>query len=442
MLSGEWMITSTIEAVCFFYFTQKLSRRWMWLQDKRFIRKIFLTTLLLKVVWVLMAYVFYSSVNGEPFEFAAADSHFYASIASEFAGYIKTGDIHTITNYPNISISDMGYPLWLTLLNLIFGNSLLVPRLINALFSACTAVLLYKLAANNFGMIAGRLAAIMFMLLPNFFFYAGIHLKETMMIFLVVAYAYNADKLIHGEGYSWVNIVFTILGGLSLFLFRTPLGIVAFFALFTALIFTRKEGQSKKKWKKRLVTAFWIFGCIAVLLSGRVINEIEDMYKASNTNQEQGMEYRATREGGNSLAQYGSMAIFAPMILAIPFPTFIEASAEQQNQMMFAGGYFVKNIFSFFVFIALIILVRERQWREHLFIITFFLAYLLIIAKSSFAVSERFHLPAMPFLLIMAAFGITRIRKKEKKWYLPYVVFMVLIVIGWNWFKLAGRGLA
>jgi hypothetical protein len=197
-----------------------------------------------------------------------------------------------------------------------------------------------------------------------------------------------------------------------------------------------------KKWGKRVIIALWVGFAIGALASSRVIDEIEILYEYGGSNQQAGMQLRATEEGGNPYAKYGSMVIFAPLILTLPFPSFIEALAEQQNQMMFSGGYFVRNVYSFFVILALVLLIKRHEWREHLFIITFFASYLLIIAKSSFAVSERFHLPAVPFLLVMAAYGITQAGKKERKYYVPYLVFIVLVVIGWNWFKLAGRGIS
>ena len=194
-----------------------------------------------------------------------------------------------------------------------------------------------------------------------------------------------------------------------------------------------------KKWDKRFTLALWIFILIAVLISGKVMNEIELVYKYRSENQQTGMQSRATQVGGNSFARYGTAAIFAPMIVAIPFPSFTNANQEQQNQQMFSGGYFTKNIYSFFVLVALLLLIKLKEWREHLLIITFFGTYLIIVAMSNFAVAERFHLPAVPFLLCLAGFGITHITKKEKKWYLPYVVFMVFVIIAWNYIKIAGR---
>jgi len=440
MLPFMWMIFATIEAVCFFYFTQTLSNRWIRFSEKKFVHKLFYTALILKVIWVIFAYYFYISMSGVPFEFSAADSHGYASQGEEFAQLLKDGNFATFFAHPGMDASDTGFPIWLSLINIIFGNSLLIPRLIHAVLSAWTCVLLYRLATNNFGEAAGRLSGIMCMLLPNFFFYVGIHMKESFMIFLVVSYAYNADQLIRNTRFVWKSIALALLGGIVLFFFRTALGVVAIFSLFTALVFTK--GRKMKKWGKRVIIALWVGFAIGALASSRVIDEIEILYEYGGSNQQAGMQLRATEEGGNPYAKYGSMVIFAPLILTLPFPSFIEALAEQQNQMMFSGGYFVRNVYSFFVILALVLLIKRHEWREHLFIITFFASYLLIIAKSSFAVSERFHLPAVPFLLVMAAYGITQAGKKERKYYVPYLVFIVLVVIGWNWFKLAGRGIS
>ncbi|MBP1639407.1 MAG: hypothetical protein H6Q17_990 [Bacteroidetes bacterium] len=437
MLPFQWMLTATIEAVCFFYFTNTLSRQWIRYSENRFQKKLFTTTLVLRISWVIIAYAFYSWMNGEPFEFAAADSHFYDEASSDFLQMMREGNFSGIFNVPSIDISDTGYPLWLAFIKLIFGTSVLPPRLIHAVFSAWTAVLLYKLSSRNFGEATGRLTGIMCMLLPNFFFYAGIHLKETLMIFLVVSFAYNADILLRSTKASWQNIIITIAAALVLFFFRTVLGVVALFSLFTALILTK--GQSMKRWNKRFAMATWIGILIAVLISGKVISEIETVYNNRVANQQVGMQSRATQEGGNSFAKYGSSTIFAPMIIILPFPSFTNANREQQNQQMFSGGYFTRNVYSFFVLVALILLIKRKEWREHLLIITFFSTYLIIIAMSNFAVAERFHLPAVPFLLCLAAFGMTHITKKEKKWFLSYIVFIVLVVIAWNYVKIAGR---
>lgn len=440
MLPFEWMVFAIIEAVGFFYFTQQLSKQWRWNSVKRFEKKLFINSLILHAIWVVFAYFFYIEMSGQPFEFAAADSHGYVSTGMQFAAMIKNGQFFSIFGDQHMDVSDMGFPLWLSFLDLTVGPSLIVQRLIHAVFSAWTAVLLYRLTTRNFGESAGRLAGIMFMLLPNFYFYVGIHLKETMMIFLVVAFANNADQLLRGNKILIKSLLLTIALILVFFLFRTALGITAIFALMTALVFSK--GQNIKKWGKRVIITVWVMAAIGLFLSARMTNEIDRLYQYSNTNQSSSMKSRASEQGGNPYAKYGTMALFVPMILTLPFPTFTLANTEQQNQMMFSGGYFDRNVYSFFVILALFLLIKRHEWREHLFIITFFTTYLLIIAKSAFAVSERFHLPAVPFLLAMAAYGMTQAGKKERKWYVPFLVLIVFAVIGWNWFKLAGRGIS
>lgn len=440
LLPFQWMIFAIIEAVGFFYFTQILSKRWRSSSVKRFEKRLFINSLVLHAIWVVFAYFFYIWMSGQPFEFAAADSHGYVTHGMAFADMIRNGQFLAIFSNKGMDVSDMGFPLWLSFLDLTVGPSLLVQRLIHAIFSAWTAVLLYRLTTRNFGESAGRLAGIMFMLLPNFFFYVGIHLKETMMIFFVVAFAENADQLIRGEKLRPKAFILTIVLTLVFFLFRTALGITAIFALMTALVFSK--GQNIKKWGKRIIIGVWVVAALSVFLSARMSNEIHELYEYRNADQATSMKYRAIEKGGNSFARYGTMALFAPMIITLPFPTFTLANDEQKNQMMFSGGYFDRNVYSFFVLLALFLLIRRKQWREHLFIITFFVTYLLIIAKSAFAMSERFHLPAVPFLLAMAAYGMTQTGKKERKWFIPFLAFIVFLVIGWNWFKLAGRGIA
>ena len=84
---------------------------------------------------------------------------------------------------------------------------------------------------------------------------------------------------------------------------------------------------------------------------------------------------------------------------------------------------------------------KRRMLRNHILIISFLLSYLVVLASSGFALSGRFHLPVIPFLLVFAGYGITQMNNKNIKYYVPYLIVISLVIIGWNWFKLAGRGL-
>jgi hypothetical protein len=85
--------------------------------------------------------------------------------------------------------------------------------------------------------------------------------------------------------------------------------------------------------------------------------------------------------------------------------------------------------------------VKNNKWRDYILIGSLTIGYLIVIAMSAFAQSERFHQPAMPFLLMFAAFGISKITNKSKTYFIWYMVFIFAAIVAWSWFKLAGRGL-
>ena len=194
-----------------------------------------------------------------------------------------------------------------------------------------------------------------------------------------------------------------------------------------------------KNWLQRLIIGFWVLITIWVTFSNRLQAEFE--YLLDNTDvQSKNFEFKTKIEGGNKLATYGSAIMFAPVMFIAPFPTFVNIDT-QQYQMMFSGGFFVKNILGFFVLISIVVFIRRRNIRKYILIVSFLFSYLAILAQSSFALSDRFHLPSLPFVIILAAYGITQINIKNKTFFVPYLVLIIVMIVAWNAFKLAGRGM-
>jgi 4-amino-4-deoxy-L-arabinose transferase-like glycosyltransferase len=320
---------------------------------------------------------------------------------------------------------------------MIFGNGVIIPRLFKAVLGSLLCVLIYRLANRNFGEAVGRMAAIFCMLMPNLILYAGIHMKEAEMVFLTVWFIERADALIRVHKYTFLTVLPTLLIGGSLFFFRTVLGVTAMFALFTALIFSSRRVMSMSN---RLVITGWVIVAVAYFVGSSIASEVEEVWQARVANQDVALEYYAEREGGNKLAKYASKSVFAPMIFLIPFPTVVN-TPNQQNQQLIHGGNYVKNIMAFFVLFGLLVIVKEKKWRNHILILSFTLGYLMVIALSAFAQSERFHQPALPFIMILAAFGVSNISNVEKKYFKWFMAIMFIIIVAWSWFKLSGRGL-
>ena len=438
----EWYfwIFGIVEVVGFFYFAHQLPIAWKNYSPKVFTKKLFTTALIIRVIYVVFSYWFYNEMTGTPFEFGAADVEFYNEMGQYGHQCLSNGEWNLLSKfdaYAKMALSDSGYPIYLSFIYWIFDDSILITRIIKCFWSAWTCVLVYKLASRDFGESVGRMAAIFCIMMPNFIYYCGIHLKETEMVFLIVLFAERADYAMRAKQLDWKALIIALLAACFLFMFRTALAAVAMIALAVTLMLSSKKVLSLRK--KIAIGAFVVLAMFATV-GNQLMAEAEELLAQSESNQEKAMEWYANRKGGNKLAQYAGAAVFAPMIFTIPFPTMVETPI-QENQRMIHGGNYVKNITSAFTIFALFCLLMSGNWRKHVLILSVCCGYLVVIALSAFAHSERFHLPALPFSLILAALGISLLSNKQKKWFNYWLILIFVANIAWAWFKLKGRGL-
>ena len=438
----EWYfwIFGIVEVVGFFYFAHHLPIAWKNYSPKAFTKKLFTTALIIRIIYVIFSYWFYREMTGEPFEYMPGDVLFYNEMGQYGHQLLSNGEWNLYDKfykYAKMALSDSGYPIYLSFIYWIFDDSIVLTRILKAVWSAWTCVLVYKLASRNFGESVGRMSAIFCMLMPNFIYYCGIHLKETEMVFLIVLFAERADFAMRAKQLDWKALIIAIVAACILFLFRTALAAVAMIALATTLMLSSRRVLSLSK--KIAIGAFVVLAMFATV-GNQLITEAEELLANREGNQENAMKWYAERDGGNKLAKYAGAAVFAPMIFTIPFPTMVETPI-QENQRMIHGGNYVKNITSAFTIFALFCLLMSGNWRKHVLILSVCCGYLVVIALSAFAHSERFHLPALPFSLILAALGISLLSNKQKKWFNYWLILIFVANIAWAWFKLKGRGL-
>ena len=287
-MSWLWILFGVVEVTSFFYFTNILTKRWAEYSERTFLRQLFITAFVIRVVWVVFSYFFYRSMTGLPFEFEAADSMVYHGNAEWGAVNFKRGNFNIPQIFAWADVSDMGYPTYLSVIYLLTDNSIIIARLLKAVWGAWMCVLIYKLTLRNFGQNTARIAAIICMLWANFIYYTGLHLKETEMIFVVVAFVERSDALLRSSKLIIKNIVITLVLGGLLFTFRTVLGITALFALFTALIFISSKSL-KQKWKRPLIV-LWLVLAIGYFMGGRIASEVKAIWSSRSENQATSME--------------------------------------------------------------------------------------------------------------------------------------------------------
>ena len=434
-MSLTYIIMGIAWVVGFFLLSAYCSKKWQDLPQKKLLTYLFLIALGLRVFWVFFSYIFYTIKTGIPFEFAAGDALWYYEES--------TGNIHTpwkgIWNYlfvDTTTVSDSGYVFYLTFLAKLFGENILFPRLINSVFSAATVPLIYLLAKRNIGEEGGRLAAIFTCFMPNLIFYCGLHLKETLMLFLMVAYLERADYLLRSKKYNVLTIALPVLLAISLFTFRTVLGAAAVFSFVTALVFTNTSVIGRGK---RYMLIGWGVLAALTLTGGTIMNEIDGLLEDRDVNQANKREMQTAK--GNQWAKYATGTVMAPMMFVLPFPTMVDVD-EQYNQQMISGGNYVRNFLGGFVLIALFSAIFiTKNWRNLSLIGSFVIAYLGIVSTSGFANSERFLLPGLPVLLIMAAYGVTLLNAKNYKFIKIWYWVVPVMGFAWAFFKLGSRGL-
>lgn len=430
-----WIAFGIIGVLLFFLLSNQFSVQWQRSSSKSFVQKLFITALLLRIAWVIFSYFFYQYETGVPFEFDSADAIGYHSAAELMSELPWEVSLDYLFHVQRGGASDSGYVIYLIFLYKIFGPNIIIARLLKAVYGAYTCVLLYKLASRSMGEYVGRISGIFAALMPNLIIYCGMHLKETEMIFLMVAFLERADFVLRVKNYSWWQFIPPLLLASSLFLFRTVLGVIALFAFGTALVFSPNRVVKKSR---KLATAAWVLVAVMVLAGGTIRTEVESVWEGKGSNQDIKRLEQTLR--GNQWAQYATATVMAPMEFVMPFSTMV--NTDQQNQMVLHGGNYVRNYMGVFILISLfVVLFVKKNWREFSLVGSFAIGYLGVISLSGFANSERFLLPGLPCLIIFWAYGVSLLNKKNYKFVKLWSIVVVLMEVGWAYFKIGSRGL-
>lgn len=443
----DLIFTAIISIVLFFFVGRHMSNQFSLLGEKKFLRSVFTVGFVLRFLWILyMFFVFnpryFGSRHGD-----GADTDWFMSFGHYLATWLSGESQYSLSQIIEINMSaidDVAYPMILGVEYLLTGgiSDVFIPYFVKSILGACCAIFVYHVTKRHFGEGAARIAAIFVCLNPNMIYWCGTMMKEAEMVFFCSLAVDKFDEALSSNSQLTIKSLLPgILCGFVLLFMRTTLGLAMFAAVMVHVVLADRKiiSTGKKIFLGILVSIVLIItvGDRLLAQSKGYIEIVQSGYQSKN------MEWRSTREGGNSFAKYASAGVFAPLIFTIPFPTFNQAHAEQLLQVQLSGGYFIKNILSFFVIIVLAQLLITGEWRKYVFILAYMCGYLVVLVFSGFAQSGRFHMPVWPMLMIFAAYGVqlAKTDKKMRRWF-TYVLYMeIFLCLAWNWFKLAGRGL-
>ena len=420
----------------FFLSTNYFTSYWKSKSPHGFVQSVFLLAVSLRLIWVIASYFYYIKATGIPFEFGAADSLSYHDGASTLSEYDWGTILHSYFGDISKGISDLGYSFCLTVFYKIFGNSIILARIVKVFIGAYTCILLYRLSVRTFGEEIGRMACIMASLMPNLIIYCGLHLKETEMIFLTIAFLERLDYLLRSKKMNFWNILLPSFLALSLFFFRTVLGAAAVFSFASAVLFS--SAPTMKKGGRRVALIAWGLLGLLVAGGGTIMTEVESFWEDKEDNVIRKRTEQTLR--GNQWAKYATGTVMAPMVFVLPFATMVDVD-QQYGQQEKHGGNYIRNFMGFFAILAVYEAFRRKKWRDFSLIGSFVVAYLGVVSLSGFSNSERFLLPGLPCLIMMWAYGMSTLRKQTYKLLMPWCVVVCAMEIAWAFFKLGSRGL-
>ena len=437
-LQLRWMLWGIGEVLFFFLMTAVFYPRWKSADLKRFLWTVFLVALVIRVAYVVGVGYYYYYQTGVAQEFGAGDSRWYHENGMLCAQWLRSGHIGFVYNYLHfysMGFSDRGYIYWLTLIYTIFGPSMLVPRIFKGLMSAYMCVLIYKLGSRTFGERTGRLAAVLCVFMPILIQMCGIHTKEAEMIFLSIFALERMDYLVRSKKYTFWNILVPILLTGLTFGFRTIIGMCLIFAFVVFVVLSPKELVGRKG---KILTLAGVVVVFLVFLFSPIGREMRIIYRLNFS--EVNYQSKKYEWMGMKHSQFAKNIYMVPGAFVLPLAPMVEA-APNHNKMIH-GSTYVKNFLAFFAMLAIVIAIRQRRWRDFSLIGAYELSYLGIIMLSFAANSERFHEPAIPLLILMAAYAMTHLRRKDLKWFYVYCGLLLVALVFWNWLKLSARGLA
>ena len=424
-----------------------MSKNFSLLGEKKFLRSVFTVGFVVRILWILyMFFVFNPRYYGTRFG-STADVEWYMGFGKYLSQWISGSSMYSLSEIIDINMSaidDVAYPMLLGVEYLLTGgvSDVLIPYIVKSILGACCAIFIYRTTKRHFGEGTARIAAIFVCLNPNIIYWCGTMMKEADMVFFCCLAVDKFDEALSSNSQLTIkSLIPGILCGFMLLFMRTTLGLALFGAVMVHVLMADKRIISIGK---KILIGVLVAVVLTITVGDQLLNQSKGyLDNVRSGGQEQNMEWRSTRIGGNSFAKYASASVFAPLIFTLPFPTFNQAHEGQFVQVQLSGGYFIKNILSFFVIIVLVQLLITGEWRKHVLLIGYTCGYLVVLVFSGYAQSGRFHMPIWPMLMILAAYGV-QLSKRDKnmrKWFTYVLYAEIFVCLAWNWFKLAGRGM-
>lgn len=414
----------------FFYNSTK------YLSETKFIKNVFLWSMIIKIIIVFFNYYCFEIVNGFPF-IIHSDPYAYNKYG-ELAAYDLSRHIfNPLQIFFGADISDMGGYFYYGIIYYLFGwlgNNIIVARIINSLFATLTVIYFYKIIRFANTKDVARSSAILFMFFPLFNLYAGTHYKESVFLYVVIVASYESYKVFFDRQFGKWNVFWLVATLMISLFFRMVIGPVIIFGMAGLIFFNR---QKKVSVRFRLSLAV-IFVFLLVAYSNFFLKPTERFISGAKTYSERVVAQTQRNKAG----KFAFGDLFSTPVLYVapifgPLPSIV-VDRTLKKDFAFAlsaliSTLFVKIFLSFWVLFGIYYLMR-RGFRANSYILLFFISYYIIIGFSGNGFIIRYLMPIIPFFIYFAVVGL-----KQYKRYIPYfflfLLLMVAVILFFNYKK-------
>lgn len=440
LFSMEWIVGSYFVAVTIIFQIKKLNRKWIYYPEKKFTKKIFWTSFLVRLFVLLGVLIIAKNTWGRLFYVGAVDATKYFRVATQaravFHEQDLIGSFNFIVDEYNGIITDVGFPFFLFLTTFIVGTSAFGLKLTSCIIGSLVVLKGYKIANLIFEKKTARIAAILLMVFPISLFFNATILKESLLTYVILEVLYLNVKMIKTLKYKTKDILLLVAFIAISFFLRAAVSILLFLiATYTLTVYSAK--------RKKIVGVTVTIIIITLFTSFLIITGQSQVYydnyiEAKNLPQERIEQMSNINELVSllGLPVYLLISIFTPFPSLVYIPNQFGLPHDEYNYMI-AGNIFW-NVFALFAVTGLIWTFRKKRGLSSP-LWSFVIGYQLILLQAMMFTSVRFSYPALPVFVLFTAYGLSL--KKLKKYYSLYLLMMAIAIIGWNYVRLKGRGM-
>lgn len=409
-----WMVGASFLTFCsqvalLFYYVDKEKHSF---STKRLYTTVFIYTLLHAALFMAISYLY----TGDTYMFSKSDAMLYTELSQKFIDLGIADGIKYLSSH--INMDDWGAVLWDALCLSIVPDKLFL-NFMYILLGTFGSIYLFKIGRFFMSDKYAFLASLTYSTSSFWIFYHCGFLKETAMVFFIIAAMYHAYSFVIRQNF--VGLGYAILFGSLLIFFRPAiLGFLVIAFMFFYAIRHRKN-------------ALGFFLLIAALgLSVLVIDKMSqtiDKYTAGG-DLDGVISYRSN-------ANYsGTFNYFLSFIGAIcgPFPTIPSSVPETPKYIQFyAPGLIVKLFLALPFWLGVTHFIRQRQWQA-IPLISFILIEMLATAVICASMELRKVLPHIPFMYIASFYAIYKYDQSEHREIpLQKVSFLVIFLMLFVW---------